>query len=121
LAPGPSAVLLGGSYVIRRVHREVGGAVVDAVAPAAASPLYFPEAGPAHQVDALLLSGTFQADVWVDVSDVVDVKLAAVACHESRVGDAPELVAELLRRRMAETGAEVGVAHAESFRRLRFT
>src|SRR5690606_36394918 len=120
VAPDPTAVFFGDSYVNHRDYREVGWAVVDAVAPAAASPLYFPEAGPAHQVDALLLSGTFRADVSVDASDVVDVRLAAVACHERRVGDAPELVAELLRRRMAETGAEVGVAHDESFRHLRF-
>jgi hypothetical protein len=32
----------------------------------------------------------------------------------------PALVAELLRLRTAETGAQAGVAHAESFRRLRF-
>jgi LmbE family N-acetylglucosaminyl deacetylase len=120
ICPDPTAVFFGDSYVNHRDHREVGWATVDAVAPAAGSPLYFPEAGPAHQVGALLLSGTFQADVWVDVSDVIDTKVRAVACHESRIGDEPELVAELLRARTAEAGAEAGVSHAESFRRLRF-
>ncbi|HET8618260.1 MAG TPA: PIG-L family deacetylase [Acidimicrobiales bacterium] len=120
VCPDPTAVFFGDSYVNHRDHREVGWAVVDAVAPAAASPLYFPEAGSPHQVEALLLSGTFQADAWVDVSGAVEAKVAAVACHESRVGSDPALVAELLRARMAETGAQVGVDHAESFRRLRF-
>lgn len=112
--------VFGESYVNHRDHREVGWATVDAVAPAAGSPLYFPGAGDAHQVTSLLLSGTFTADVWVDVSDAVDAKVEAVACHESRMGGDPALVAELLRARLAETGAEAGVAHAESFRRLRF-
>jgi LmbE family N-acetylglucosaminyl deacetylase len=120
VCPDPTAVFFGDSYVNHRDHREVGWAVVDAVAPAAASPLYFPEAGSPHQVQALLLSGTFQADAWVDVSDAVEAKVAAVACHESRVGGDPALVADLLRARMAETGAQAGVDHAESFRRLRF-
>jgi LmbE family N-acetylglucosaminyl deacetylase len=71
-------------------------------------------------VGELLLSGTFAADAWVDVSDAVDTKVRAVACHESRVGEQRELVAELLRARTAEVGAEAGVRHAESFRRLRF-
>jgi LmbE family N-acetylglucosaminyl deacetylase len=88
------------------------------VAPAAGSPLYFPEAGAAHQVGALLLSGTFEADTWVDVADAIDAKVAAVACHESRVAGEPALVAELLRLRTAEAGTQVGVAHAESFRRI---
>lgn len=120
VCPDPTAVFFGDSYVNHRDHREVGWAVVDAIAPAAGSPLYFPEAGAPHQVGALLLSGTFQADAWVDVGDAVDAKIAAVACHESRMGDDPALVTELLRARMAETGAEAGVGHAEGFRRLRF-
>ena len=120
ICPDPTAVFFGDSYVNHRDHREVGWATVDAVAPAAASPLYFPDAGEAHQVSSLLLSGTFQADAWVDVSDAVDAKVGAVACHESRMGGDPDLVADLLRARLAETGAEAGVAHAESFRRLRF-
>jgi LmbE family N-acetylglucosaminyl deacetylase len=120
VGPDPTAVFFGDSYVNHRDHREVGWALVDAVAPAAGSPLYFPGAGAAHQVGALLLSGTFEADVWVDVSDAVEAKIRAVACHESRMAGDPDLVAELLRQRTAETGAQAGVAHAESFRRLRF-
>jgi LmbE family N-acetylglucosaminyl deacetylase len=120
VCPDPTAVFFGDSYVNHRDHREVGWAVVDAVAPAAAGPLYFPQAGPPHQVHVLLLSGTFQADAWVDVSDAVEAKVAAVSCHESRVGDDPALVTDLLRARLAETGAQAGVDHAESFRRLRF-
>ncbi|HET6951062.1 MAG TPA: PIG-L deacetylase family protein [Acidimicrobiales bacterium] len=120
VGPDPTAVFFGDSYVNHRDHREVGWALVDAVAPAAGSPLYFPDAGPPHQVGALLLSGTLQADAWVDVSDAVESKIAAVACHESRMGDDPALVAELLRARMSETGSQAGLDHAESFRRLRF-
>ncbi|HEX6311260.1 MAG TPA: PIG-L deacetylase family protein [Acidimicrobiia bacterium] len=119
ICPDPTAVFFGDSYVNHRDHREVGWAVVDAVAPAAGSPLYFPAAGGAHQVGALLLSGTLQADVWVDISDVVDKKVAAVQCHESRVGEDPALVGEVIRSRTAASGSEAGVRHAEAFRRLR--
>ncbi|MGH9212679.1 MAG: PIG-L deacetylase family protein [Acidimicrobiales bacterium] len=119
VAPDPTAVFFGDSYVNHRDHREVGWAVLDAVAPAAASPLYFPEQGPPHQVPTLLLSGTLAADAWVDVTATIEAKVAAVACHASRVGDDPELVASLLRARTTEAGTKVGVAHAEAYRRLR--
>jgi LmbE family N-acetylglucosaminyl deacetylase len=120
VCPDPTAVFFGDTYVNHRDHREVGWAVIDAVAPAAGSPLYFPDAGKPHQIEALLLSGTFDADAWIDVSGSLDAKIAAVACHESRTGGDPDLVAELVRLRTAETGTQVGLAHAESFRRLRF-
>ena len=120
VCPDPTAVFFGDSYINHRDHREVGWATVDAVAPAAASPLYFPEAGEPHQVGALLLSGTLAADAWVDVGEAIEAKVRAVACHESRMGGDPDLVAELLRARTAEAGAAAGVAHAESFRHLRF-
>jgi LmbE family N-acetylglucosaminyl deacetylase len=119
VAPDPTAVFFGDSYVNHRDHREVGWAVLDAVAPAAASPLYFPDQGPPHQVRVLLLSGTLEPDAWVDVSATVERKVAAVSCHESRVGDDPELVHELLRARTAEAGAQAGVPHAEGYRQLR--
>lgn len=120
IGPDPTAVFFGDSYVNHRDHREVGWAVLDAVAPAAGSPLYFPEAGPPHQVAALLLSGTYEPDVWVDVGDSLERKIEAVQCHASGVGGDPAIVDDLLRARTGESGAQVGIEHAESFRRLRF-
>ncbi|HET6968174.1 MAG TPA: PIG-L deacetylase family protein, partial [Ornithinibacter sp.] len=119
VTPDPSAIFFGDSYVNHRDHRQLGWAVLDTLVPAA-SPLYVPEAGDAHQVGLVLLSGTLEADAWVDIDAVLETKVAAVGCHESRLGGDPALVAELLEHRAAEEGARAGIAHAEAFRRLRF-
>lgn len=119
IAPDPTAVFFGESYVNHRDHRQLGWAVLDSLVPAA-SPLYVPDAGPAHQVALVLLSGSLEADAWVDIDAVLDKKVAAVACHESRLGGDPTLVAELLEQRAAEEGRRAGILHAEAFRRLRF-
>jgi LmbE family N-acetylglucosaminyl deacetylase len=119
IAPDPTAVFFGDSYVNHRDHRQLGWAVLDSLVPAA-SPLYVPDAGPAHQVGLVLLSGTLEADSWVDIADVLDRKVAAVACHASRLGEDPALVAELLAQRAEEEGRRSGLPAAEAFRRLRF-
>lgn len=120
VAPDPSAVFFGESYVNHRDHRQLGWAVLDSLVPAA-SPLYVPEAGPAHQVGLVLLSGSLEANAWVDIDAVLDQKVAAVACHESRLGEDPALVTELMEQRAAEEGRRAGILHAEAFRRLRFS
>lgn len=119
VAPDPTAVFFGDSYVNHRDHRKLGWAVLDAVVPAA-SPLYVPGGGPAHQVALLLLSGTLEPNAWVDVDAALEHKVAAVACHESRLGGDPALVAELLDHRAGEEGQRSGLRRAEAFRRLRF-
>lgn len=119
IAPDPTAVFFGDAYVNHRDHRQVGWAVLDSLVPAA-SPLYAPGAGPAHQVELVLLSGSLQPEAWVDIAEVLEQKIAAVACHQSRLGEDPALVAELIEQRAAEEGRRAGVSHAEAFRRLRF-
>lgn len=119
IAPDPTAVFFGDSYVNHRDHRALGWAVLDSLVPAA-SPLYVPQAGSAHQVGLVLLAGTLAADAWVEIGHVLDRKVEAVSCHESRLGGDPALVAQLLEQRAAEEGARAGVAHAEAFRRLHF-
>lgn len=119
VSPDPTAIFFGDSYVNHRDHRQLGWAVLDSIVPAA-SPLYVPDGGPAHQVATVLLAGTLEADAWVDVGDALATKVAAVACHESRLGSDPDLIAQILEQRAREEGARAGVTHAEAFRRLRF-
>ena len=118
VAPDPTAVFFGQTYVNHRDHRAIGWATIDAVAPAASNPHYFPEQGPAHRVEELYLSGTLDPDVWVDVSETIDVKAAAIACHASQLGDAGEWLRGAVRLRAEEAGREAGVSFAEGFRRV---
>jgi len=117
LCPDPEALVFGGRYVNHRDHRKLGIAVLDAVAPAAASPAYFPDAGRPHPVTTVLLSASLVPDVWVDVGAGLDAKIAAARCHRTQVGEA-EWLGEALRQRAAEAGRVVGVRFAEGFRRI---
>jgi len=119
VCPDPTAVFFGGRYFNHRDHRELGWATLDAVAPAAANPHYFPDAGPPHQVGAVYLSGTLEADAWVDISDVVDRKAEALMCHESQLGEPGEWLRQVVRQRAEEAGRQAGVDYAEGFRLLR--
>jgi LmbE family N-acetylglucosaminyl deacetylase len=89
----------------------------------AGSPLYFPGTGDAHRVATLLLSGTLEPDCWVDISDTLATKLAAVACHRSQLpaGDraaVESVVEEMVRVRAEDAGSAAGLPLAEGFRRL---
>ncbi len=119
LGPDPTAVFFGEEYFNHRDHRVTGFALLDAVSPAAALPHYFPEAGPVHQVETVLLSGTLEPTVWVDVTDTVEDKAKAVSCHRSQVADDGEWARRAVRERAREEGRRAGVAYAEGFRRLR--
>jgi LmbE family N-acetylglucosaminyl deacetylase len=114
----PTAIFFGQDYFNHRDHRILGMALLDAVAPAAALPHYFPDAGPPHQVSTVLLSGTLEPDEWVDVSDAIEAKAAAVECHRSQFAGQNGWAGEAVRQRAAEEGRRAGVAYAEGFRRL---
>jgi LmbE family N-acetylglucosaminyl deacetylase len=118
ICPDPTAAFFGRTYVNHRDHRIVGWAALDAVAPAAWSPLYFPERGAAHHVAQVLLSGTLDADVFVDIGSVLAVKTRALECHASQLGGSGEMLAGAISQRSEEVGKAAGVRHAEGFRLL---
>jgi len=118
LAPDPTATFFGSVYVNHRDHRQVGWAVLDAVAPACSMPHYFPEAGPPHHVDTLLLSGTLDADVVVDVDGTLDAKIAAVLSHRSQLRGDDEWARAAVVARAVQAGRLVGLAHGEAFRHV---
>jgi len=116
LGPDPTATFFGEVYVNHRDHRETGWALLDAVAPAAAMPLYFPEQGPPHQVRVLLLSGTHEPDVVADVSRTIDTKVKAVLAHASQLADDAAAIRDVVFERAEQAGRPVGVAYGEAFR-----
>jgi LmbE family N-acetylglucosaminyl deacetylase len=120
VGPDPTATFFGGVYVNHRDHRETGWALLDAIAPAAAMPLYCPETGVEYQVPRVLLSGTHEPDVTFNIASVIETKILAVLAHASQVGGQPDLVRQVVTTRAQQSGRDVGVSHGESFRYLEF-
>ncbi|MBV8979527.1 MAG: PIG-L family deacetylase [Acidimicrobiia bacterium] len=120
VCPDPTAVFFGNSYYNHHDHRATGWATLDAVAPAAGNPHYFPQAGPVHDVAAVYLSGTMEPDAWIDISDTLDVKVEALFRHASQLTETGEFFRAFLKERAEEAGRAAGVRYAEGFRRLTF-
>lgn len=118
VCPDPTAVIFGDTYFNHADHRCAGWATMDAVSPAAGNPHYFPSAGPAHAVGVVLLSGTLEPNVWVDVTTSLETKIDALLCHASQLDGSEDLFREVLRRRAEAEGRTAGVRYAEGFRRL---
>jgi len=127
LCPDPTAVFFGDTYFNHRDHRVTGWAVLDAVAPAAGNPHYFPEHRAeglsVHQVDSVLLSGTLEPNCWVDITDTLEAKIDALFCHESQLSDPSSSMdgdwfRGFLRQSAEDAGRAAGVRYAEAFRRI---
>ena len=118
VGPDPTAAFFGRSYVNHRDHRAVGWAVLDAVAPAARMPLYFPGGGQPHRVAQVFLSGTLEPDAFVDIGPALDTKTKALDCHRSQLGGAGEVLATAITQRAEDAGRRAGVRYAEAFRLL---
>src|SRR5712692_2526065 len=124
VCPDPTAVFFGDRYYNHHDHRVTGWATLDAVAPAAGNPHYFPDQivdGLAvHHVRAVYLSGTLEPNCWVNISDVLERKIDALFCHASQLTETGDWFREFLRDRAEEAGRAAGVRYAEGFRRLTF-
>jgi len=107
-------------YINHRDHRITAQVTLDAVFPYARDAYSYPdllEQGlRPHKVKELLICGTEDPNYYVDITDTIDVKIAALRCHKSQVGDRPELDEWVIQRaRMSAEGQDYELA--ESFHR----
>jgi len=76
-------------------HLAAGEAALQAIYPDARNPLSHPELLAAglepHEVGEVWLMASPRADRFVDITNVVERKIAALRCHESQIRDAAQL------------------------------
>jgi LmbE family N-acetylglucosaminyl deacetylase len=105
---------LGASH---RDHRVVGGIALDCVYPLARDHMAFPELLPEfepHKVKQVYVMQWQNPQVIVDISDVIELKMRALACHASQFAHFAAVEARV-RQRGAELGKSKGYAYAECF------
>jgi len=105
---------LGASH---RDHRIVAGVTLDCVYPLARDHMAFPELLPEfqpHKVKHVYVMQWQSPQLVVDISEVMELKLRALACHASQFGDFGAVQARV-RQRAAELGRPKGYAYAECF------
>jgi len=117
----PTARFFGDDWINHPDHRAVGDAALDAVFPLARDRLSFPEhesEGLApHRVLNVFLTATNEPNAWTDVSETLDLKIAALLEHRSQIAD-PGGLAERIRERAKEYAEGQPFAYAERFRRI---
>ena len=104
-------------YLDHRDHRITAQVTLDAVFPYARGVHSYPdllEQGlQPHRVKEMLFCGTEDPNYYIDITDTIDIKLAALRCHKSQVGDRPELGERIRQRaRMSAEGQDYELAEA---------
>src|SRR5262245_3000220 len=117
----PTVRFYGANYLNHPDHRAAADVALDAVFPSAETRLIFPElldeGLEPHKVRAVFIHGSEHPDTFVDISETLSVKLAALKEHRTQMGewDPTEMITGWARLQ----GAPRGLAAAESFRLMR--
>lgn len=110
-------------YQLAPDHRAAGYAALDALWAARewhifAEQLYGDEEP--WRVSQAYLYWTDNADHFEDITDFIDKKVAALACHASQVGTDTAKLDARMRERSKAVGEPLGMAYAEGFKLIKF-
>jgi LmbE family N-acetylglucosaminyl deacetylase len=118
----PTVRFYGSRYMNHPDHRVAADVALDAVFPSAETQLIFPElldeGLPPHHVGSVFIHGAGRGDTFIDIADVLDVKVAALKAHESQMGEWDPTA--MLAGRAREQGRRRGLKAAEAYRCMVF-
>jgi LmbE family N-acetylglucosaminyl deacetylase len=110
-------------YLNHPDHRAAGDASLDAVYPSARDPHVFTElldeGLEPHKVREVYVMSRDNADCFVDITDTIDQKIAALHEHVSQVGDRKEEVGKWVREAAERLAQGRGMRYAEGFKYIR--
>ena len=120
LTMDPEVLILDNRHIQHTDHRQAGMAALDAVYPAARNALAFPhlvlnDGLAPHDVNTVLLFFSHQPTAWVDISDTLETKIAALRAHASQLRKPEELV-QMISAWAGEDGQRIGRPAAEALR-----
>jgi LmbE family N-acetylglucosaminyl deacetylase len=102
-------------------HLAAGVAAISAIYPASQNGWDFPdllqEGLKPHKVQEVYFSGAPTCNFAVDISAVIDQKIAALRAHTSQLSDHFDEIETFVRTSAAEAGKKYGMAYAEEFHR----
>lgn len=87
LCADPQALFFDNRYINHPDHRAAGEAALGAAFPCSEMELLWPEEGPAHAVRAVYVSSTLSPNTAIDITETIDVKIAALREHKSQLGE----------------------------------
>jgi LmbE family N-acetylglucosaminyl deacetylase len=110
-------------YINHPDHRAAGQATLDAVFPAAGSGLYFSELNAeeglsSHKVNQVYVAGAQQSNTVIDVTETMDVKLAALREHASQIHDFEAMEKRLRKRMLDRESPPDSPRYVERFKRI---
>jgi LmbE family N-acetylglucosaminyl deacetylase len=104
-------------------HRAAGQVVMDAVFPAAGSPVFFPEllaeGYEPHMPREIWCSLTMQPNAKIDVTETWQTKLEAILQHKSQVAQVDKFL-ERMNSRRTEDSTEENPRYEENFRVVKY-
>ena len=119
ISPSPVRNMFVTEYLGHPDHTAAGEATLSAVFPAARDHLTFPElldeGLEPHKVREVMITEHRDPDMWVDVSDTIEIAVAALKKHVSQVGDGAE-GDKWMRDWRQSAGEHHGMKYAETFR-----
>jgi LmbE family N-acetylglucosaminyl deacetylase len=87
----PTILWAGEDYINHPDHRAAALAAIDATFPAAGQPNLFEELAEeglkAHKPRKMYITGRSQSELFVNITETIDVKIAALRAHKSQMGD----------------------------------
>jgi LmbE family N-acetylglucosaminyl deacetylase len=110
----PTMLFGGDRYINHPDHRAASQAALDAVAPACDLPLLWPETGTPHRVSQVYIHSFEKNSVWIDITETLDLKIAALKKHASQMDDWDPT--EMIKQWAAEEGKNGGMPYAEGYR-----
>ena len=114
----PTIVWAGEDYINHPDHRAAATAALDAIFPAAGQPNLFQELEAegltAYKPRKVYVTGWNQTDLYINITETIDVKVSALRAHRSQMGDwDPEL---RIKEWASERARGKEMTYAESFR-----